>query len=171
MQRFIPSRQSIRPSTRPTIDGYLAAVPVALDGSRTAIAHKNKLRNAAIRMYGELAHYVEANCNDDMATFLLSGFQPAATTKGGPAAAGYAFNWRCCSGASERQGEAPDQTRSESGELRRAVRARSNRRNAYHMDGGDDHEYEIRDHRQPHARNHVHVPGPCSRTPGQDELE
>ena len=29
-------------------------------------------------MYEELAHYVESNCNDDMATFLLSGFQPNA---------------------------------------------------------------------------------------------
>ena len=35
-------------------------------------------------MYVELAHYVEANCNGDMATFLLSGFQPAATTKTPP---------------------------------------------------------------------------------------
>jgi len=81
----IYSKPPIDPAVyKTTIDGYLAAVPVALDGSRTAIAHKNKLRNAAIRMYGELAHYVEANCNDDMATFLLSGFQPAATTKAGP---------------------------------------------------------------------------------------
>ncbi len=66
------------------ITAYLAAVPVALDGSRTAIAHKNKLRAAATRMYVELAHYVEANCQDDMPTFLLSGFQPVATTKAPP---------------------------------------------------------------------------------------
>src|SRR5919108_6058427 len=42
------------------------------------------LRDAAIRMYVELAHYVEANCNDDLATFLLSGFVPVATTKTPP---------------------------------------------------------------------------------------
>ena len=35
-------------------------------------------------MYVQLAHYVEANCNDDMTTFLLSGFQPAASIKTPP---------------------------------------------------------------------------------------
>ena len=63
------------------INDFLAAVPVALDGSKTAIARKKKLRERVIRIYEELAHYVESNCNDDMATFLLSGFQPTATTK------------------------------------------------------------------------------------------
>ncbi len=66
------------------IEAYEAAIPAALDGSKTAIAQKNKLRDAAIRMYIQLAHYVEANCNDDMATFLLSGFQAAPTTKTPP---------------------------------------------------------------------------------------
>jgi hypothetical protein len=61
-----------------TINDFLAAVPVALDGSKTAIVRKNKLRERAIRIYEELAHYVEANCNDDMETFLLSGFLPTA---------------------------------------------------------------------------------------------
>jgi hypothetical protein len=32
-------------------------------------------------MCTELAHYVEANCNGDMTTFLLFGFQAVATTK------------------------------------------------------------------------------------------
>ena len=63
------------------IRAYEGAIPAALDGSRTAIAQKNKLRDVVERMYVELAHYVEANCNNDMATFLLSGFQPATTTK------------------------------------------------------------------------------------------
>ena len=66
------------------IAAYDAAIPAALDGSKTAIAHKNKLRDAAVRMYVQLAHYVEANCNDDLTTFLLSGFQPAASTKTPP---------------------------------------------------------------------------------------
>jgi hypothetical protein len=60
------------------IKAYEDAIPVALDGSKTAIAHKNKQRNAAVKIYTELAHYVEANCNYDMATFLLSGFTAAA---------------------------------------------------------------------------------------------
>src|SRR5438093_13606431 len=66
------------------IDAYEASIPAALDGSKTAVAHKNKLLHAAMRMYVELAHYVEANCNDDPATFLLSGFQPASSTKTPP---------------------------------------------------------------------------------------
>jgi hypothetical protein len=35
-------------------------------------------------MYVELAHHVEANCNEDMTTFLLSGFQPVSNTKAAP---------------------------------------------------------------------------------------
>ena len=66
------------------IDAYEAAIPAALDGSKTAVAHKNKLLHAAVRMYVELAHYVEANCNDDLATFLLAGFQPASSAKTPP---------------------------------------------------------------------------------------
>jgi len=66
------------------IDAYDAAIPAALDGSKTAVANKNKLLETAIGMYVEIAHYVEANCNDDLATFLLSGFQPASSTKTPP---------------------------------------------------------------------------------------
>ena len=63
------------------ITAYEGSTPAALDGSKTAVAQKDKLKEAAIRMYTQLAHYVELNCNDDMATFLLSGFQAKATAK------------------------------------------------------------------------------------------
>jgi hypothetical protein len=66
------------------ITAYEAAIPVALDGSKTAVAQKNKLKLAAVKMYTQIAHYVEANCNEDMATFLLSGFTAANTTKTPP---------------------------------------------------------------------------------------
>ena len=66
------------------ITAYIGSIPAAVDGSKTATAQKDKLRNEAIKMYKLLAHYVETNCNDDMATFLLSGFQPASTTKTPP---------------------------------------------------------------------------------------
>src|SRR5258708_21908233 len=36
------------------IKSYEDAIPLALDGSKTAIAHKNKQRNAAVKMYTEL---------------------------------------------------------------------------------------------------------------------
>jgi len=66
------------------IGAYEAAIPAAHDGSKTAIALKNRLRDAAVKIYTQLAHYVEANCNEDLATFLLSGFKPASITKTPP---------------------------------------------------------------------------------------
>jgi hypothetical protein len=63
------------------VSAYDASITAALDGGRTAVAQKNKLKKAAIKLYGQQAKYVEANCNDDMPTFLLSGFQARATTK------------------------------------------------------------------------------------------
>ena len=66
------------------ITAYEASIAAAVDGGKTAISQKKKLRHAVLKIYSELAHYVEANCNDDMTTFRLSGFQPAATTKTPP---------------------------------------------------------------------------------------
>jgi hypothetical protein len=63
------------------VSAFEDAIPAALDGSKTAVAQKNKLRYAAIKMYDQLAAYVTASCNDDMATFLLSGFQAVSKTK------------------------------------------------------------------------------------------
>jgi hypothetical protein len=68
-----------------SISAYHDALPAAiLDGGKNAVALKNKLRDVVLKMYAENAHYVEANCNDDMQTFLLSGFQPASTTNSPP---------------------------------------------------------------------------------------
>jgi hypothetical protein len=61
------------------IDSYEASIPPALDGSKTAVEQKKKLRAAVLKMYSLLARYVETNCNDDMATFLLSGFHSKPT--------------------------------------------------------------------------------------------
>jgi len=38
------------------ISAYEGSIPAALDGSKTAVALKNKLRHAAIKMYSQLAH-------------------------------------------------------------------------------------------------------------------
>ena len=57
------------------IEAFEASIPAAMDGGKTAIEQKKKLRNAVLKMYSLLAHYVETNCNDELATFLLSGFQ------------------------------------------------------------------------------------------------
>ena len=66
------------------VNTYKAAIPAALDGSRSANAQKKKLRKEAIQMYELNGKYVEQACNHDIATFLLSGYQAASTTKTPP---------------------------------------------------------------------------------------
>ncbi|HYR85905.1 MAG TPA: fibronectin type III domain-containing protein [Terriglobia bacterium] len=61
------------------IDTFSALMAQALDGSKKVIAEKNKQREAVIKMLRLLGRYVEVTCKDDMAIFLTSGFQPAAT--------------------------------------------------------------------------------------------
>ena len=63
------------------ISAYKSSIPAAQDGSKTAVAQTKKLRHAAMLDYKQLARYVEATANGDMATFMLSGFQPKSTTK------------------------------------------------------------------------------------------
>jgi hypothetical protein len=58
-----------------------AAVVVALDGSKQAIANKKKLREVVVKMAEQLGHYVEAASNDDPAVFTSSGFQTRSTTR------------------------------------------------------------------------------------------
>ena len=59
-------------------DKFSALVIDAEDGGKKATSAKNKQRVAVIKMYTQLGHYVEAACNDDMATFNTSGFAQAA---------------------------------------------------------------------------------------------
>ena len=66
---------------RTTIDDLTAANTAAADGSSKAISHRNALVKTLRRMLRYLAHYVEANCKDDMTTFLASGFLPVNTTR------------------------------------------------------------------------------------------
>jgi len=66
------------PEFRLAIDGFSAALTAALDGGAKAVAQRKAAAETLCRMLRQLAHYVEANCNDDMTTFLSSGF-PAAT--------------------------------------------------------------------------------------------
>jgi hypothetical protein len=60
------------------IDKFSALIIDAEDGGKKAISAKNKQRVVFIRMYTQLGHYVEAACNDDLATFNTSGFTQAA---------------------------------------------------------------------------------------------
>src|SRR5215467_4399962 len=61
------------------ISNYAAAVVVALDGSKQAIANRNKLREVLVKMAEQLGHYVEAASNDDPVVFTSSGFQNRST--------------------------------------------------------------------------------------------
>ena len=62
------------------ISKYAAAVVVALDGSKQAIANRKKLREVVVKMAEQLGHHVEAASNDDPAVFTSSGFQIRSTT-------------------------------------------------------------------------------------------
>src|ERR1051326_7357824 len=63
------------------IDHFSALIIDAEDGGKKAISAKNKQRPVVIKMYTQLGHYVEAACNDDLATFNTSGFTQAVRTK------------------------------------------------------------------------------------------
>ncbi len=63
---------------------FSALIVDAEDGGRKAISAKDKQRVAVIKMYTQLGHYVEAACNDDLATFDTSGFTAVVKTKTPP---------------------------------------------------------------------------------------
>ena len=56
------------------IDLFNALIIDAEDGGKKAISAKNKQRLVLVKMYTQLGHYAEAACNDDVATFITSGF-------------------------------------------------------------------------------------------------
>jgi hypothetical protein len=63
---------------------YSNAVAAALDGGKSAKAVRDKAKKVVVNDLRQLAMYVESNCNDDMATFMTSGF----TAKAKPTASG-----------------------------------------------------------------------------------
>src|SRR5437764_3952676 len=68
------------------VDSFGMLLTDAQDGGKRAISAKDKQRVAVIKMYTLLGHYIETACNDDLATFIASGFtQAAARTKTAPA--------------------------------------------------------------------------------------
>src|SRR5437764_6701370 len=74
------------PTFKAGIDLYGALIIDAEDGGKKAKSALNKQRGVVITMYTLLGHYVETACNDDLATFIASGFtQAAARTKTAPA--------------------------------------------------------------------------------------
>ena len=59
-----------------TVDDYAAAVKVALDRGRTAIAERDNFREEVLERMGDLARYVGSVSRDDTAVLLSSGFSP-----------------------------------------------------------------------------------------------
>jgi hypothetical protein len=57
-----------------------AKIAAAADGGKTAVAEKNHQKEVVLKLLVQLAHYAEANCKDNMAIFLSTGFTPAAST-------------------------------------------------------------------------------------------
>jgi hypothetical protein len=66
------------------IDSYDTLTTDALDGGKKAISAKRKQREAVIKIVTQLAHYVEAAANNDLATFTTSGFVAASNTRTPP---------------------------------------------------------------------------------------
>ena len=66
------------------IDSFSTLVFDAEDGGKRAINAMRKQRATVVKMVTLLGHYVEAMCNDDLATFNSSGFTAASTTKTPP---------------------------------------------------------------------------------------
>ena len=66
------------------IDTLATDIATAEDGGKKAITAKNKQREICIKMLEQVAHYVEANCKDDLATFTSSGLLVASTTRSAP---------------------------------------------------------------------------------------
>ena len=66
------------------IDTYSTLIVDAEDGGKKAISAKNKQRQVVIKMYAQIGHYVEAACNDDVATFNTSGYTAVIKTKTAP---------------------------------------------------------------------------------------
>src|SRR5215471_9871056 len=63
------------------IDSFSVLATDALDGGKKVISAKRKQREAVVKFVTLLGHYVEAACNDDVATFTTSGFRAASTVR------------------------------------------------------------------------------------------
>jgi len=62
-------------------DDLKAAAAAQVHGGTAATAEKKNKQEALIRILRKLKHYVEDNCENDIAVLLSSGFQAAATTR------------------------------------------------------------------------------------------
>ena len=66
------------------LDAYSGTIGVAKDGSKTAIALRNRQSGEIAVQLRVLADYVELRCQEDLHLFLTSGFQPRTGVRGTP---------------------------------------------------------------------------------------
>src|SRR5262249_9704747 len=66
------------------VDLLSTRITASLDGGKQAIAERDHQTAVVIKMMHQLANHAEANCKDDMATFLKSGFEAITTVKAKP---------------------------------------------------------------------------------------
>jgi hypothetical protein len=77
----LPNSPVDMPTYKAAIDAYTVYVANAADGGKKAISAMRKQREAVIKMYTLIGHYVEGACNDDPAIFATSGFVAVSTTR------------------------------------------------------------------------------------------
>ena len=58
------------------LEAYTKALGAMIDGGRQATAERNRLRIEVILMLRRFGQYAEIACQNDMTTFLSSGFEP-----------------------------------------------------------------------------------------------
>jgi hypothetical protein len=76
-----PPQPVDQPTLKAATDSLLAANGAAVDGGKHAIQEQKHQKEVVVKFLVQLAHWAEANCKEDMTTFLSSGFQAAASTK------------------------------------------------------------------------------------------
>jgi hypothetical protein len=76
-----PPQPVDQPTLKAATDALVAANAAAVDGGKRAVEQQKHQKEIVVKLLVQLAHWAEANCKDDMTTFLTSGFQAAASTK------------------------------------------------------------------------------------------
>ena len=70
-----------QPTLQTALTDFTTSVAAAAQGGIHVTANKNKKRHILVGLLRQLALYVQANCNDDLAVLVSSGFQAGSTTR------------------------------------------------------------------------------------------
>src|SRR5581483_7766702 len=70
-----------QPTLQAANNALAAANSAAVNGGKKELEQQKKAKEVVVKILVQLAHWAEANCKDDMTTFLSTGFQAASTAK------------------------------------------------------------------------------------------